>query len=208
MALTNVPTRNRLLLIVKLSAEKSGNPPKMPISGVISPFTIVSTISLNAAPMTTATARSTTFPRSRNFLKPSSIRYLHRGAASRLVGYCRCRNESSRQALLSPSQWFSGGQYHSGAHAGSCPKPSHSLCHPERPSTTSPGDIPPEGSPELPPRQLEARAGASCPALTRLRQHLLADGRIRRDTRTPLASARVGGPVDPSARAMTGGAVA
>src|SRR6266496_6562865 len=59
-----------------------------------------------------------------------------------------------------------------------------------------------------PPRSREDRAGASCPALTRLRHHLLADGRIRRDTRTPLASARVGGPVDPSARAMTGGAVA
>src|SRR5439155_22596449 len=69
-ALMNTPTPNRLLLIVKASAEKSGTPPRAPISGVIKLLTNASTTSLNAAPTTTATARSTTFPRSRNLLKP------------------------------------------------------------------------------------------------------------------------------------------
>src|SRR5439155_82387 len=61
-ALMNTPTPNRLLLIVKASAEKSGTPPRAPISGVIKLLTNASTTSLNAAPTTTATARSTTVP--------------------------------------------------------------------------------------------------------------------------------------------------
>ncbi len=40
------------------------------MSGLMSPVTIALTISVNAAPMTTATARSMTFPRRMNSLKP------------------------------------------------------------------------------------------------------------------------------------------
>ena len=40
------------------------------MSGLMSPATIALTITVNAAPMTTATARSMTFPRRMNSLKP------------------------------------------------------------------------------------------------------------------------------------------
>lgn len=65
------PIRKALPLMVNWTAEKSGWPPIAAMSGVIKSLTRASTIALNAAPITTATARSTTFPRkikSRNSL--------------------------------------------------------------------------------------------------------------------------------------------
>src|SRR6266487_5634653 len=52
--------------------EKFGPPPKRPISGVIRSLTTAWMTLPKAAPITTPTARSTTFPRTRNFLKPLS----------------------------------------------------------------------------------------------------------------------------------------
>src|SRR5690348_13935119 len=62
-----------LLLIVTLRFEKSGLPPMAAISGVKMLVTSAVTTAPKAAPMTTATARSTTFPRKRNFLNPCII---------------------------------------------------------------------------------------------------------------------------------------
>ena len=45
--------------------------PNAPTSGLMTPFTTELTMLVKAAPMTTATARSTTFPRIRKALKPS-----------------------------------------------------------------------------------------------------------------------------------------
>ncbi|MGH1556529.1 hypothetical protein ACRAWF_46665 [Streptomyces sp. L7] len=44
--------------------------PIAPTSGLMSPFTTELTMFVKAAPMTTATARSTTFPRIRKVLNP------------------------------------------------------------------------------------------------------------------------------------------
>src|SRR5438552_4261849 len=55
--------------MVKLSAEKSCVPKIAPITGVIRSATSPVTTAPKAAPMTMPTARSTTFPRSRNALK-------------------------------------------------------------------------------------------------------------------------------------------
>src|SRR2546421_6109841 len=54
-----------------LIAEKSGCPPNIPITGVITSFVMESTIAVNAAPIITPTARSTTFPRRMNSLNPA-----------------------------------------------------------------------------------------------------------------------------------------
>jgi len=67
------PIKNLLLFIVKLNEEKFGLPPKDPISGVIKSLTSAVTIELNATPITTPTAKSTTLPRSINCLNPFSI---------------------------------------------------------------------------------------------------------------------------------------
>jgi hypothetical protein len=65
-----LPYINRLPLIVKKRFEKSGFPPIAAISGVRRSLTNDETVLPNAAPMTTATARSMTFPLIRNCLKP------------------------------------------------------------------------------------------------------------------------------------------
>ena len=58
-------------LIVKVSSLKSGSPKIAPISGVIRSATSEVTTAPKAAPMTTATASSTTFPREMKSLKPA-----------------------------------------------------------------------------------------------------------------------------------------
>ena len=62
-----------LLLIVNDSDEKSGLPNMAAMSGVIRSLTKAVTSAPKAAPMTTATARSTTLPRKMNSLKPLSM---------------------------------------------------------------------------------------------------------------------------------------
>jgi hypothetical protein len=69
-ALRKSPYRNLLLLIAKLNPEKSGILAMAPIKGVRRSFTIADTSPAKAAPITTPTAKSTTFPRNRNCLKP------------------------------------------------------------------------------------------------------------------------------------------
>src|SRR5579871_1621535 len=73
-AFRKLPYRNRLLLIVKLRAEKSGLPPMAAINGVIRSATSAVTTALKARPITTATARSTRLPRMRNSRNSLSIR--------------------------------------------------------------------------------------------------------------------------------------
>ncbi len=58
-------------LIEKLSALKSGSPKIAPISGVIRSATNEAITAPNAAPMTTATASSTTLPREMKSLNPA-----------------------------------------------------------------------------------------------------------------------------------------
>src|SRR5581483_660523 len=69
-ALRKSPIGNLLPLTVKTIAEKSGLPTMAAISGVSRSFTKAVTTAPKAAPMTTATARSTTLPRIRNCRKP------------------------------------------------------------------------------------------------------------------------------------------
>src|ERR1700680_4654602 len=69
-ALMKSPYKNTLLLMVKCSVAKLGFPPIALISGVTISLIRAWTTALNAMPMTTATARSTRLPRSKNFLKP------------------------------------------------------------------------------------------------------------------------------------------
>src|SRR5437660_3920408 len=59
---------------VQTKAEKSGLPTMAAISGVTTVVTNEVTTAANAAPMTTATARSITLPSKMNCLKPDSIR--------------------------------------------------------------------------------------------------------------------------------------
>src|SRR4051812_22399868 len=59
--------------MVKLRLEKSGLPKIAAMIGVIRSATRAATSAPKAAPITTATARSTTLPRSRNALKSLSI---------------------------------------------------------------------------------------------------------------------------------------
>src|SRR5579883_1793527 len=77
--------------MVKASWEKSCLPPIAAISGVIRSFTSAVTTAPNAAPMTTAIARSTTLPRIRNERKPFTVRLLQRAgmlAAGSIVSKC------------------------------------------------------------------------------------------------------------------------
>src|SRR6478672_2748153 len=67
------PMRNLLPLTVKAIAEKSGFPMIAAMSGVSRSFTSAATTAPKAPPITTATARSTTLPRSKNALNPFSI---------------------------------------------------------------------------------------------------------------------------------------
>src|SRR5437764_758606 len=72
--------------MVKLSCEKSGLPPNAAMNGVIRSFTSAVTTAPNAAPITTAIARSTTLPRSRNERKPFIRSHLvQRDVAERLA---------------------------------------------------------------------------------------------------------------------------
>src|ERR1700692_3017729 len=73
-ALMNSPYANLLWLIVNDSVEKSGLPMIAATIGVNRSFTRAVTTAPNAAPITIPTARSTTFPRSKNALKSLAIR--------------------------------------------------------------------------------------------------------------------------------------
>ena len=75
-ALRNSPYKNLLPFILKYSPEKSSVLINAPISGVISPFTIVFTMFVKAAPTTTPTAKSTAFPLKINCLNPLNIKIL------------------------------------------------------------------------------------------------------------------------------------
>src|ERR1039457_1712494 len=91
--------------MVKRNEEKLGFPPAAAISGVMMSLTRAWTTVLKARPMTTATARSIRFPRSRNFLKPPIAVTL---APSCAAGY------------IPRSQ---DGRHHSGLRALSWPQP-------------------------------------------------------------------------------------
>ena len=78
-ALRNDPYLNCEWLTVNVRLEKSGLPKMAAMSGVMRSTTNAVIIAVKATPTTTATARSTTLPRSTNFLKSESI------AASLLV---------------------------------------------------------------------------------------------------------------------------
>src|SRR5215469_9120329 len=67
------PTGKGVLPMLNPSEEKSGLPTTAEINGVSRSFVRAVTTPPNAAPITTPTAISTTFPRRMNFLKPSSI---------------------------------------------------------------------------------------------------------------------------------------
>ena len=73
-ALMKDPYRNSLWLIVNVSAEKSGLPKMAAISGVRMSATKAVITAPKAAPMTTATARSTTLPRMMKSRNPLNIR--------------------------------------------------------------------------------------------------------------------------------------
>src|SRR4051812_6411648 len=72
-AFRNSPYRNLLPFTSNVRAEKSCFPTIAAISGVKRSLTNDVTTAPNAAPITTATARSTTLPRNRNCLKPFMI---------------------------------------------------------------------------------------------------------------------------------------
>src|SRR6266852_4059615 len=72
-ALIKSPRAKTLPLMVKLMAEKSGLPTMAAINGVSRSLVNALTTVANAAPITTPTAISTTFPRRMNCLKPLSI---------------------------------------------------------------------------------------------------------------------------------------
>ena len=72
-ALRNDPYLNCEWLRVKVRSSKLGLPKMAAMSGVIRSATKAVTIAVKATPTTTATARSTTLPRSTNFLKSESM---------------------------------------------------------------------------------------------------------------------------------------
>src|SRR5215213_3162170 len=72
IALRTLPSRICCPAMLILQFERSGVPPKIPMIGVMTSLTSAWTTLVKAAPITIPTARSTTFPRSRNFLKPPS----------------------------------------------------------------------------------------------------------------------------------------
>src|SRR5580704_11622526 len=72
-ALRNDPYLNCEWLSVKVRLEKLGFPKMAAMSGVIRSATNAVIIAVKATPTTTATARSTTLPRSTNFLKSESM---------------------------------------------------------------------------------------------------------------------------------------
>src|ERR1035437_310334 len=72
-ALMKSPSAKLEWLMVKPSREKSAFPMRAAISGVMRSFTRAFTTAVNAAPTTTATARSVTFPRARNARNPLNV---------------------------------------------------------------------------------------------------------------------------------------
>src|SRR5579872_4384502 len=72
-ALTKSPIGNVVQRTVNLRLKQSGLPTTSAISGVRKPLVSSVTTPPKAAPITTPTAISTTFPRRMNFLNPSSI---------------------------------------------------------------------------------------------------------------------------------------
>src|SRR5579859_6084743 len=81
-ALMKSPYANLLLFAVKNRALKSCLPKIAAINGVSRSLTSAVTTAVNAVPMTTATARSTTLPRKMNSLNPLSTSHLRRPPAS------------------------------------------------------------------------------------------------------------------------------
>src|SRR4051794_19145512 len=77
-ALRNNPYRKCAPLTVKNSAPKLGLPPIAARKGVMKLAVNEVTSAPKAAPISTATARSTTLPRRRNFRKPLMARTSHR----------------------------------------------------------------------------------------------------------------------------------
>lgn len=71
------PYINLLPFMVKLNPEKSGTFAMAPISGVRMSFTRAFTTEVNAAPITTPTAKSIAFPLNIKFLKPSNIFFIN-----------------------------------------------------------------------------------------------------------------------------------
>ncbi len=72
-ALRNEPYLNVERCTWNVRSAKSGLPKMAAIKGVIRSATNAVTVAVKATPTTTATARSTTFPRRTNFLKSDSI---------------------------------------------------------------------------------------------------------------------------------------
>src|SRR5439155_27313394 len=72
-ALMKSPTANTELLMVKVMAEKSGLPTMAAMKGVSRSLVKAVTTPAKAAPITTPTAISMTFPRKMNCLKPLSM---------------------------------------------------------------------------------------------------------------------------------------
>src|SRR5579862_2913572 len=72
-ALRKSPTGNKVPFTVQPIAEKSGLCTTAAIKGVNTSLVNAVTTPANAAPITTPTAMSTTFPRRMNFLNPSNI---------------------------------------------------------------------------------------------------------------------------------------
>src|SRR2546430_14769092 len=89
------PINSLLPLTSRAIAEKSGFPAIAAMSGVRRSLTSAVTTAPNAAPMTTATARSTTLPRRMNSLKPLNIlrfpstRVSGRAYGDGYPGFCR-----------------------------------------------------------------------------------------------------------------------
>ena len=95
-----------LLLIVNERSEKSGLPKMAAISGVKMLVTSEVTTAVNAAPMTTATARSTTLPRRMNSLNSVTMPFFSVGHARTLP--CRCATDESGRTRSGPVAGISG----------------------------------------------------------------------------------------------------
>src|SRR5882762_7480062 len=95
------PTSNLLPFTVRPIAEKSGFPATAAMSGVNRSLTKAFTTDVNAAPITTATARSRTLPRRMNCLNPLNIEtLLWKGQSlspSRVLSRSGVRGRAERQ---------------------------------------------------------------------------------------------------------------
>lgn len=97
------PYMNLLPLIVNDKLEKSGWPPTAAIRGVTKSFTNALMTPVNAAPITTATAKSTTLPRRINFLKSFSIPYSIQ--LFKLRAMAAQKDDADRSLLAAPLLW-------------------------------------------------------------------------------------------------------